>query len=108
LKGAETQTKVVEALFRAYFEEERDITEKGILIEAAETAGIEKAEAEKWLKSDDGGKEVDAEVGEAQREGISGVPHFTINGRFEVEGAQDSSAFVQLFERIVKMEGATI
>jgi predicted DsbA family dithiol-disulfide isomerase len=105
LKGAETQTKVVEALFAAYFENEKDITQKSVLIEAATEAGIGKAEAEKWLNGDEGGKEVDAEVGEAQREGISGVPHFTINGRFEVEGAQDSSAFVQLFERLVKMEG---
>jgi predicted DsbA family dithiol-disulfide isomerase len=105
LKGPETQTKVMEALFAAYFENEKDITQKSVLVEAAEEAGIEKVEAEKWLQGDDGGKEVDAEVGEAQRAGISGVPHFTINRRFEVEGAQDSSAFVQLFERLVKMEG---
>jgi len=105
IKGAETQTKVVEALFAAYFENEQDITQKDILLKAATQAGIERAEAEKWLGSDDGGKEVDAEVREAQEQGISGVPHFTINGRFEVEGAQDSSAFVQLFERVAKIEG---
>ncbi|TID24302.1 thioredoxin-like protein [Venturia nashicola] len=104
-KGEDVQTKVVETLFAAYFENEKDITQKDVLLEAAVKAGLDKGEAEKWLEGDDGGKEVDAEVGEAQERGISGVPHFTINGRFEIEGAQDSTAFVQLFERILKMDG---
>jgi predicted DsbA family dithiol-disulfide isomerase len=52
------------------------------------------------LKSDKGGGEVDVEVEEARRLGISGVPNFTINGRYEVGGAQDSSVFLRLFEKI--------
>jgi len=103
LKGPEVQTKVVEALFAAYFENEKDITDHAVLLSAAESAGLDKAEAEKWLSGDEGGKEVDKEVREAQEQGISGVPHFTINGRFEVEGAQDSSAFIKLFERLGKL-----
>lgn len=105
IKGEGVQTKVVEALFAAYFENEQDITQKDVLLEAAVKAGLSKGETEKWLAGDDGGEEVDAEVGEAQGRGISGVPHFTINKRFEIEGAQDSAAFLQLFERILKMEG---
>ncbi|RDI84610.1 hypothetical protein Vi05172_g5341 [Venturia inaequalis] len=105
IEGEGIQTKVVEALFAAYFENEKDITQRDVLVEAAVEAGLDRGKAEEWLEGDDGGKEVDAEVGEAQRRGISGVPHFTVNGRFEVEGAQDSAAFVQLFERILKMEG---
>ena len=31
--------------------------------------------------------------------------NFTLNDRFEVSGAQDPSAFVQLFERLKRQEG---
>ena len=105
-KSPEMQTKTVEALFAAYFENEEDITDHGVLLAAAKTAGLDEAEAKRWIvDSDEGGKLVDAEVREAQERNISGVPHFTLNGRFEVEGAQDSVAFVRLFERLAKMEG---
>lgn len=99
------QTKVVEALFASYFEKQGDITDSAVILAAAEAAGLDAAEAREWVGSDNGGKEVDEEVSEAKGMGISGVPFFTINGRFNVEGAQDSSAFVRLFERLAKMEG---
>lgn len=104
-KGPDTQTKVVEALFTAYFENEQDITSKDVLLNAAQKAGLDDTEAKKWLDSDDGGKQVDEEVQEAQEKFISGVPHFTLNDRFQIEGAQDSLAFVRLFERLKKIEG---
>ena len=105
-KSPEMQTKVVEALFAAYFENEQDITDHGVLLGAAKKAGLDEAEARKWIvESDEGGKVVDAEVKEAQEKMISGVPHFMLNERFEVEGAQDSMAFVRLFERLKKIEG---
>jgi predicted DsbA family dithiol-disulfide isomerase len=104
-KSPEVQTKVVEALFAAYFENEQDITSHDVLLAVAKKAGLEEVEAKKWIDSDDGGKLVDAEVKEAQEKFISGVPHFTLNDRFEIEGAQDSTAFVRLFERLKKIEG---
>ncbi|KAL8763067.1 MAG: hypothetical protein Q9184_001027 [Pyrenodesmia sp. 2 TL-2023] len=104
LKGSETQTRVVEELFRSYFEEEGDITSHEVLAEAAVKAGLEEAEVKEWLASDKGGKEVDREVVEAQMKAISGVPHFTIQGKYEIGGAQDSEAFVRIFERVKATE----
>lgn len=105
-KSPEMQTKVVEALFAAYFEQEKDITDHATLLEAAKIAGLDEAEARHWIvESDEGGKVVDAEVKEAQERAISGVPHFNLNQRFEVEGAQDPTAFIRLFERLKKIEG---
>lgn len=99
-KSPEMQTRVVEELFAAYFENERDITSHEVLREAALRAGLEKSEIEDWLNSDKGGKEVDKEVEEAKQGRISGVPNFTINGQYEVGGAQDSAVFLKLFEQI--------
>ncbi|KAL9008885.1 MAG: hypothetical protein Q9173_006037 [Seirophora scorigena] len=104
LKGPEMQTSVVEELFRSYFEEEGDITSHEVLAAAAVKAGLEESEVKEWLGSDKGGKEVDSEVAETQSKAISGVPHFTLQGKYEINGAQDPEAFVQIFERIKAIE----
>jgi predicted DsbA family dithiol-disulfide isomerase len=47
---------VVEELFKAYFEDERDITSHGVLREAGVKAGLDEAEVREWLGSDKGEK----------------------------------------------------
>lgn len=100
--GGEVQTKVVLELFRAYFEEERNITDKAVLLKAAVGGGVPQSEAQAWLdNSDEGGAEVEREAKEAsQVKFVSGVPHYTINGRFVVEGAEEPDVFVEMFERV--------
>ncbi|KAH7410275.1 DSBA-like thioredoxin domain-containing protein [Phaeosphaeria sp. MPI-PUGE-AT-0046c] len=105
-KGPQAQTRVIEELFTAYFENEKDITRQEVLIEAGVKAGLDEKEAKDWLESGKGGSEVDKEVQNAVEQNISGVPNFTINDRFEIGGAQDAAAFVQLFERFKKQEGS--
>ena len=98
--GDEGQGRVVSALFRMYFEQEGDITSREALVGAAEAAGLDGAEARAWLESDGGGKEVDAEVERAYADGIHGVPNFTINGKYQVDGAQDPQVFLAHFAKI--------
>ncbi|KAL1306691.1 hypothetical protein AAFC00_005361 [Neodothiora populina] len=99
-KGEETQTRVVERLFNAYFEKNQDITDHAVLSRAAVEGGIGAEEVEEWLGSDKGGPEVDREVAQAKRKFISGVPNFTINDVFEVQGAEEPSAFLDIFRQI--------
>lgn len=105
-KGPKMQTRVVEELFAAYFENEKDITTQEILVESGVKAGLDEKEIKEWLDSGKGGAEVDKEVQDAREQNISGVPNFTINDRFEIGGAQEPAAFVQLFERLKKLEGS--
>ncbi|KAF2195120.1 thioredoxin-like protein [Zopfia rhizophila CBS 207.26] len=105
-KSSQVQTRVIEELFTAYFENEKDITSQDVLIEAGVKAGLDETEAKEWLESGKGGPEVDKEVQDAYKQSISGVPNFKINDRFEIGGAQDATAFVQLFERLKKQEGS--
>jgi len=103
-KSPAVQTRVVEELFSAYFENEGDITSHDTLLNAAKKAGLDEKEAKEWLKSDKGGKEVDVEVEEARMNQITGVPNFTIQGKYEVGGAQDPGVFLRLFEKIKATE----
>ncbi|KAL7271392.1 hypothetical protein RUND412_005852 [Rhizina undulata] len=56
------QVPVVEQLFKTHFEEERDITDLGVMVGAGVRAGLEEEEVRKWLESDDGGAVIDGEV----------------------------------------------
>lgn len=104
-KGEDVQNRLVKELFVAYFEKEQDITSHEVLKPAAVKAGIEETEADRWLKSDDGGDAVDKAVQEAQMQGISGVPNFTLQGKYQIKGAQDADAFVRAFEQVKVLEG---
>ncbi|KAF2653415.1 thioredoxin-like protein [Lophiostoma macrostomum CBS 122681] len=106
-KGPEVQTRVIEQLFAGYFENEKDVTSKDWLIQAGVQAGLDKAEVKAWMDAGKGGPEVDKEVQDAYEHGVTGVPNFTINDRFEIGGAQDPEAFVQLFERLKKQDGGS-
>lgn len=50
-KSPKLQTRVVEELFAAYFENEGDITDHKILRQAAIKAGLEEKEVDEWLES---------------------------------------------------------
>lgn len=103
-KSPAMQTRVVEELFAAYFENEGDITNHEILQKAGVKAGLDEKEVKEWLGSDKGGKAVDEEVEAAQLNQVSGVPNFTIQGKYEIGGAQDPGVFLRLFEKIKATE----
>jgi predicted DsbA family dithiol-disulfide isomerase len=108
-KSSQIQNNLVEALFKAHCELAKDLSDHTILLDCARKAGLDDIDARMWLTDQADGAEVD-ELAKAAREGgITGVPHFNLNDRFEVAGAQDSLAFVRLFERLVKLnDGAKV
>ena len=103
--GVDVHNKVVDEIEKSYFEKEGDITSHAMLIAAAGKAGLDEGQVKAWLASDAGGKEVDREVKAAQTRGVSGVPNFVLQDRYEIPGAQDPDSFVNIFERIKQSEG---
>jgi predicted DsbA family dithiol-disulfide isomerase len=93
------QDALVEKLFEAYHEQEKDISSKEVVREIAIDAGIREIEVNEWLNSDLDGKTVDEEA-QYNREKVSnGVPTFIIQGVHRVDGAQDLQ---ELLEALVK------
>ncbi|ETS76216.1 hypothetical protein PFICI_11603 [Pestalotiopsis fici W106-1] len=103
--GADAQNRVVDELFKRYFELEQDITDQATLRSAAEAAGLDGDEVKRYLDSDEGIDEVEAEVTRAQQVGVTGVPNIRINGQFEAPGAVDADVFKQIFEKLVERSG---
>lgn len=95
------QTRVAEQFFRAYFEEEKNITDRRVLVDSAAAAGLDRGEVEKFLESgDEGGKEVDLEAERARRRLVTGVPYFTVQGQYAIEGADEPETFLEVFEKV--------
>lgn len=101
--NGEVQERLMSALMRGYFEEGGDITSHDMLLDAAAKAGLDREEAKRWLDEGKGGDEVDREVEEAYAKGIRGVPHFIINKKFEISGAQEAETFMA---ELVRAKGA--
>ena len=74
------QDEIVEALFRAYFTEGRDIGEISVLADLAAEAGLTRERASEFLRSDEGSAEVSEQEAQARRLGISGVPTILVGG----------------------------
>lgn len=97
-------TGVVNGLFKAYFEEERNITDWEVLVDAAVKAGIGRDEVVKLLESDEGGAEVDEEAERARRRLVTGVPYFTVQGHYAIGGAEEPGVFLEVFNRVKEEE----
>ena len=92
------QDAVVELLFRRYFEQGKDIGAIDVLVQIAVEAGLESADAERFLSGTDGAEDVRAENMAAHRLGISGVPCFIFEKKYAVSGAQEPEVFFQVFD----------
>ncbi|KAL5360183.1 thioredoxin-like protein [Aspergillus floccosus] len=94
------QTRVAERLFRAYFEEELNITDPAVLRQAAVAAGLNEGEVDRVLEGEEGGEEVDREAEKARRQLVTGVPYFLVQGQYAVEGADEPETFLEIFQRL--------
>lgn len=83
------EDELAEGLFRAYFLEGADLTNKATLAAVGERAGLERAELETYLASDDDRDVVVRADNEARAAGINGVPFFIFNRRTTVAGAHE-------------------
>ena len=100
----ERQDEVVEAVYRAYFLEGRDIGDIEVLAEIAAEAGIPSAEALRYLQS---GADRDVIVGGDERArslGVNGVPCFIIERKYAISGAQLPEVFHQVFDLVNQEE----
>ena len=97
--GGKKQNDLINVLFHAYFEQEQDLADHEVLIKAAEQVGFHRNQIKEFLQSNQYKHEVQEEIERNQRNGISGVPHFRINDRIEISGAQDSQLFIQAFRK---------
>ncbi len=92
-KDTETADAVIEALFKAYFADNRILSDRDVLTETGVQAGLEANEIKEMLASDRFSGEVLADEEEARKKGITGVPYFEIDGSVQINGAEMKEGF---------------
>jgi predicted DsbA family dithiol-disulfide isomerase len=87
-----------EILFKAYFTEGKNISDREILVQLGAELGLDKTEVEHIFESDIFTTEVRNDEAMAQSIGIRGVPFFVFNNQYSISGAQPTEAFVQTLQ----------
>jgi len=92
--------EVVERLFYAYFTESKRISDRNVLLELAEAAGLDRKEAEAVLDDGRYAEQVRHEEAIAAQLGVRGVPFFVLNQKYAISGAQPVEVFRQALEKV--------
>jgi predicted DsbA family dithiol-disulfide isomerase len=93
---------MVEALFRAYFFDGRNIGDRAELSALAAETALDAAEVRRYLDSDAEAAAVREEDMFGRRLGIDGVPCFIVDQHYALAGAQEPEAFHSLFDIVLE------
>ncbi|KAK6152643.1 hypothetical protein DH2020_012282 [Rehmannia glutinosa] len=99
-QGFDKQHKLVEELCFGYFTQGKYIGDRGFLVETAKKVGVEGA-AEFLEDPNNGLKEVNEELKKYSSH-IGGVPHYVINGKYQLSGGQPPESFLRAFQTAAK------
>ena len=94
------QTEVYEGLFDAYFNKGRDIGDRDVLADIADSAGLDAAAIRRLLEGDSDLEDIQARDAHARQRGVTGVPTFIVANQHVVPGAQQPDLWVRLIDEI--------
>ena len=98
------KTEIITKLFDAYFTKNMELSDYDVLKQIAVECGLDKDEVAAVLSGERYADEVRADEQEAIEHGIHGVPHFLINGKYTMSGAQPTAVLKKAIEKILAEE----
>lgn len=90
-KGSE----IINRFFKGYFEDGLDLSDTETLMRLAQEAGLDLAALNAQLKDGTLKAKVQADEDLARQLGIRSIPHFIIDNKIVISGAQDSKTFLK-------------
>jgi len=101
------QAPLKKALLKANFTDQRNVADHAVLVDVAESVGLDGGRAGAILASDDYAAEVRERELFWQRAGITAVPSVIVEGRYLIQGGQPTAVFEQALREIAaKTEAA--
>lgn len=94
-----TTERLNEALFHAYFVDNRVLADHDVLLSIATGVGMKEADVREVLDSQMYDDEVRLDEREAAMRGVRGVPYIVFNGQFAVPGAMSEEGFRMALQR---------
>ncbi|MBC7132490.1 MAG: DsbA family oxidoreductase [Roseovarius sp.] len=100
----ECQDRMAMALFRAYFEEGRDIGDHEVLADIADSLSLDAALIRRLLASDADRDEIAERDARFRKMGITGVPTFIVAGQHALPGCQPPELWLQVIDEITALQ----
>ncbi|WP_127112165.1 DsbA family oxidoreductase [Shimia sediminis] len=101
------QTAVVDALFKAYFRDGRDIGDVEVLCDVADGAGLDAAVIGKLLKTDEDADMIRERDAHSRKMGVNSVPTFIVDNRHAVPGAQTAELWIKVIRELNEKQAAS-
>ena len=101
--GPDVEEAFHRAMFKAYFADNRTISDSGVIASLAGDCGLDPVEfaAEYRAREQALGAEVIRDHDDAVRLGISAIPTIVVDDRVSIPGAQDTATYIRVFEQLV-------
>lgn len=96
--------RVVDAIYKAYFEDGKDIGDLQVLLGLAEELGLDREQIRDAIENERNTDEITADIDFARDNQISGVPFFIIDGKLALSGAHAPENFLKAFHHVRNME----
>ncbi|GAB7340328.1 hypothetical protein MBLNU457_6780t1 [Dothideomycetes sp. NU457] len=105
-KGPETADKMIDSLYKQYFEEEKHPSKHETLLKAATEAGVDEQEAKAFIEDEDEDlMDVKMAIREQAGNGVDSVPYVVVDGKrrdFTLIGAKEVNEYVKTLEQCIK------
>ena len=98
------QTPVVSALFRAYWVEGRDIGDREVLCDIADSAGLDASVIGRLLESDADIQLIQDRDAHSRKMGVNSVPTFIVANQHAVPGAQPTDLWEKVMRELIAQE----
>jgi len=105
--AAINQDRMAEVIFRRYFVEGADLSDKETLADIAQQAGMNREDVAAYLASDADRELIEEQDRRARAIGVEGVPFFIFNQRLALSGAQPPEVIVEAMEKAREELAAT-
>lgn len=101
-QGPEAQTRLKLALFDSHFQQRRNMADREVLLDIAESEGFDRDAASAALDDEALSETVRAEEAQALEIGVTAVPMMLVNRRVMIPGAQDPETYAVTLRRVVE------
>lgn len=97
--GPAAQTRLKLALFDAHFQQRRNVSDRAVLRDVAESVGLDRTAAAAALDDAALAQEVRREENEARAMEINAVPTMIVDGRYLIPGAQNPATYARVLRK---------
>lgn len=105
-RGWRAQTALKLALFEAYFQQRRDVSNETVLLDIAEAQGMNRDAAAAWLADEALDQTVRGDQAYWLDQNITGVPAIIFDQKFMVPGAQSAETFADVISKVLRKREA--